>query len=68
MNFEVALQIIGTAGLILGCTWKLSAQISSISMKLDQHIANDTAKFAELESDINVIAPRRVAGLENRRR
>lgn len=67
MTFEQVLQIIATGALILGSTWKLSAQISAISTKLDQHIKADDDRFKELETDLNTIAPRAVRLVERRR-
>jgi hypothetical protein len=66
MTFEQVLQVIVTGGLILGSTWKLSAQISAISTKLDEHIRQDTEKFAEVDRTLDAVAPR-VIRLPNRR-
>jgi hypothetical protein len=66
MTFEQALQMIATGALILGSTWKLSSQISSISTKLDEHCRQDEARFKDVESDLNTIAPR-IVRLPNRR-
>lgn len=48
------------AFLILGSTWRLSAQISSIAAKLEAHIVSDRDKFAEVDTTLNTIAPRGV--------
>lgn len=60
VTIALVFQVIGTGGLILGCTWRLSSQISAMSTKLDIHIRTDEAKFEEIDATLNVIAPRTV--------
>jgi len=60
LTISQVLQMIGTGGLILGCTWRLSSQISAMSTKLDLHCQADAAKFKEHDDVLDEIAPRTV--------
>lgn len=74
LDFKDVLEIITLGFLILGSTWRLSSQMTSVagklaalSGKLDDHIKADTERFAEVDATLDAIAPR-VVRLERRTR
>lgn len=74
LGFKDVLELVTLGFLILGSTWRLSAQMSSLagklaalSSKLDEHVTADRDRFAEVDATLDAIAPR-VVRLERRTR
>jgi hypothetical protein len=53
MNADSLISAGGLAALLLGCTWRLSAQIASIHAKLEAHIDTDDERHVGFDRRID---------------
>lgn len=64
LDWNLILQFVGMVGsvgaMIFASTWKLAGKINTIEAKLDMHMSSDNKNFADIENDLNIIAPRTV--------
>lgn len=60
MENKDVIEVLALAFTVLGCTWRLSAQIAALATKLEEHIKSDDHRFTEADDFMKEIAPRQV--------